>query len=408
MSRLRKNDQRPTKMKLGNPSILFSIRNPFTGRPTPSSKLDHIGKHFLSSRNFEEQYISNRMSLSSDKEKYPYNLIDVDCNLLHDDLTSFASSSTVDHLSHFKILSHPSTAYSNIQAVFSPSSTIEEAERFHSILHQTSPDACNNIEVKMSVGVHPYHTGLKDIGELLDVRSEVSERIRTLLSKDKDYKLISCIGEMGLDYSEGFPERVHQLPWFRYQLSLAKEYNLPMFIHERLAFEDTTRLIDEIFPEGINESSDIIIHCFTGQRDECREYISRGYFISVSGYILKSGEGPEEVCSCLRDGIIPLERLMIETDAPYMGFSTCRDSYFDIEKQISEEFQALKAKKKKSLIKSTYPNVPSALPKVFEHVLKCLNEGRLERGEIELSKEDAAQIIYKNSVKFFGFENKII
>ena len=401
-------------MKLSGTCFVLSFRRSTTlatGRPYAAfSSTNTVIKYHASSRYFQERYASKRMSSSDtiDSEVYPHNLIDVDCNLLHADLTSLLSSSASaksTQSSHLRILSHPSTRFSNIQAVFSPSSTIDEAERIHSILQESSLDAFNDVQVKMSIGVHPYHTRVEDVGEFSNVNLKVSERVQSLLNTDRDHKWISCVGEMGLDYSEGFPDRELQLPWFKYQLNLAKEYNLPMFIHERLAFKDTIQLIDEVFPGGVNESPPIIIHCFTGGREECQEYVSRGYHISVSGFILKSGEGPEEVCSCLREGIIPLEKLMVETDAPYMGFSTCRESYFTVEKQINEEFQSLKSKKKKSLIKSTYPNVPSALPKVFEHAYKCLSEGRNERGEEELSIADTARIIYTNSANFFGFHD---
>ena len=396
-------------MKLSATCFILSLRRS-TRQYAVFSRKDSLIKHHASSSYFYGRYLSKRMSSSDtiESEMYPHNLIDVDCNLLHSDLTSLLSSSVSinnNQSSNLRILSHPATRLSNIQAVFSPSSTIDEAECFHSILQKNSPNPSHEVQVKMSVGIHPYHTRAEEVGEFLGVNPFVSERVRSLLNKDRDQKLISCIGEIGLDYSEGFPDKEFQLPWFRFQLHLAKEHNLPMFVHERLAFKDAIQLIDEVFPDGTNESPPIIIHCFTGCREECEEYISRGYYVSVSGFILKSGDGPEEVCSCLRDGIIPLDKLMLETDAPYMGFSSCRESFFDVEKQINEEFQSLKSKKKKSLIKSTYPNVPSALPKVFEHAVKCVNEGRIERGEEEVPIADAAHIIYQNSVSFFGFHN---
>jgi TatD DNase family protein len=74
----------------------------------------------------------------------------------------------------------------------------------------------------------------------------------------------------------------------------------------------------------------IIIHCFTGTKEQCVEYVKRGYYISLSGYILKeANDNCAEVLACLKEGIIPLDKLMIETDAPYMGFPDCRQLYME-------------------------------------------------------------------------------
>jgi TatD DNase family protein len=344
-----------------------------------------------------------------EKTKQPFPLIDVDCNLLHEDLTSMLSDSPheiyQEILPNLRILHHPSTVASNVRGIFSPSSTIDEAEQFHAILSKSSLENRNNIDVRMSVGVHPYHA--EEAGNLSEIEAEIAQRISTLMKTDNvntDTKsFITCIGEAGLDYSEGFPDKEKQLPWFEFQLRLAREYNLPLFLHERLAFDDTVALIDKIFPEK-DKCPPIIIHCFTGTKNECEKYIERGYHISVSGYIQKNGDGPEEAKACLRDGVIPMNKLMIETDAPYMGFKGCRESYFEIEAEINAEFQALKSKKRKGLVKGIYPNVPSSLPMVLETTVDLLNEGRTERGETLLSTEDAAKIFHKNSVNFFGIQ----
>lgn len=345
-----------------------------------------------------------------DQMKQPFPLIDVDCNLLHEDLTSMLAESSNDIYQatpspNLRILHHPSTTASNIQGVFSPSSTIDEAENFHSILLESTKESRNNIDIRMSVGIHPYHA--EEAGEFTnDLESITLHRIEELLERDKLHEtgFITCIGEMGLDYSEGFPASNKQLPWFDFQLRLAKKYNLPLFIHERLAFDDTVSLIDEVFPD-INSCPPIIIHCFTGTKEECKKYIERGYYVSVSGYILKNGDGPDEVKACLRDGIIPVDKLMIETDAPYMGFNGCRNTYYEVEAEVNADFQALNGKKRKRLIKGTYPNVPGSLPKVLGYAVELLNEGRRDRNDVELSIEEAARLFFQNSVSFFRIQS---
>jgi len=346
--------------------------------------------------------------------KQPFPLIDVDCNLLHQDLTALLGDFSGPNdfyekasSANLRILHHPSTIASNIIGVFSPSSTIEESENMHSQLVKSTKESRNFIDVRMGVGVHPFN--VEEVGELSEVETETAKRIGALMETDKaddGYGYITCVGETGLDYSEGFPSREKQLPWFEFQLNLAKKFNLPLFLHERLAFNDTVALIDKIFPQKYPRPP-IIIHCFTGTKEECQLYISRGYYISVSGYILKSGEGPDEVRACLREGIIPLDKLMIETDAPYMGFSSCRESYYQIEVKTNDDFLNLNSKKRKRLVKGIYPNVPSSLPKVLDCVVELVNEGREERAsEDEIRFEDAAKTLFSNSIKFFGMRTE--
>lgn len=353
----------------------------------------------MTSGTSESKYSGEGVQTFISDSKNPYPLIDVDCNLLHEDLTSLLQEETCfsNTDEHLRILKHPSTIAANIQSVFSPTSTIEESEKLHQILFDNKSD----IGIRMSVGVHPYHAE-EDLTP--DLEQDTRNRVEKLMKDDEGY--ITCIGEAGLDYSEGFPERKFQLPWFKLQLQLSKKYNLPLFIHERLAFEDTIALIDEEFPDAENNDyPPIIIHCFTGTQEECKMYVERGYFLSVSGYILKNGKGPEEVQACLRNGIIPLDKLMIETDAPYMGFNGSRDSYYQVETAFNEDFQALNGKKRKRLLKGIYPNVPSSLPLVLEESVKLINEGRKERGEDEIEIGDAAELFYKTSANFFRFQD---
>lgn len=327
-------------------------------------------------------------------------LVDIDCNLLHKDLMSVMGTvstldmnETLDNLPDaFKILHHPSITQSNIIAMLSPSSTIEESESSVNLLESSTVEQRNNILVKTTVGVHPYHTL-----EAGAPTSETLDRLRSLLDKPNTRQFISCIGETGLDYSEGFPDKEHQLPWFQAQLDLSFEYNLPVFLHERLAFGDTLKCIDKAAEkhEGKNVPR-IIVHCYTGSFVECVEYMKRGYYLSVSGYINKQGEENDEVRRCLREGIVPLDRLMIETDSPYLGFALNKDSFFEAE---GASFASLNAKKKKRL-KSLYPNVPSSLPLVLKAACDELNCGREKRGESLLSLEELADCTTKNAISF--------
>lgn len=324
-------------------------------------------------------------------------LVDVDCNLLHKDLLSVMDSiSSLDIdpeiPEELHILHHPSIATSGIVAMISPSSTIDESVRSVHILESSTDQQKNHISVKTTVGVHPYsaHTNTNNLSE-----------IRALLDKPNSNQYISCIGETGLDYSEGFPEKSYQIPVFLAQLDLAFEYNLPVFLHERLAFADTLRCIDEVTQNHPGKAiPKIIVHCFTGTYDECVAYMQRGYYTSISGYVIKPGEGGDELRKCLRDGIVPLDKLMLETDSPYMGFPGNKDSFFHAE---GGSFLNLPSKKRKRLM-SMYPNVPSSLPLVLMAVHDAINVGREQRGEVKLSIQELAQTTTNNAIKFFGLD----
>jgi len=333
-------------------------------------------------------------------------LIDVDCNLLHPDLLNISSQlvsgkdATADEqVKPTDILYHSSTKKANIVGVLSPASTIEE-----SIKSLDLPEECNKIQIKITAGIHPYHTEEiepPNMEEDNEVPSPSLQQLQSLLKENS--KRVACVGECGLDYSEGFPEKEFQIPWFQAQIDLAYKFNLPLFLHERLAFEDTLELLDNASTKEEHKSCHppkIIIHCFTGTNVECKEYIARGYYISLSGFLLKQPMG-DEIRQCLVEGVIPLEKLMIETDAPYMGFKSCRDEYLECE---AEALEKLNGKKRKRLRTSIYPNVPSSLVRVLEAVTEALNEGRIQREEEVLDKEQVAIMCTKNAIDFFGFK----
>lgn len=324
-------------------------------------------------------------------------LIDVDCNLLHPALLSLISEDNADPR---EILKHKSTIDAGIVAVLSPSSTLEESERSIALASSNKCDPDNNIddctpiEIRTTVGIHPYHTH-----ELMCTTENITRLNNLVFEGGND---VVCVGECGLDYSEGFPGKDIQIPWLHAQLDLAFELQKPLFFHERLAFKDFMTALDDA--EKRNDGCDFppaIIHCFTGTKDECRAYLQHGFYIGITGFLNKQVDGAKVIQEILSEGIIPLDRLMIETDAPYLGFEGCRDSYFEAE---GEAFSGLPSKKRKKLLKTTYPNVPSSLPMVLRAVTEHLNKGRASRGEALFSEDDVASASFNNAVRFFGFE----
>jgi len=318
-------------------------------------------------------------------------LIDVDCNLLHRDMISLQKIETSDP---WNIIKEDAVKNCNIISMLSPSSTIAESERGLELLKEHPPP----LHIKTTVGVHPYHVNDESLvfsedGDKITL-DEQKKKLKSIILADRDEStktFCAAVGECGLDVSDGFPPLEDQIPWFEMQIEIAKEVDLPLFVHERLAFDKAIELLDKVD----SSETPVIIHCFTGTKEECKSYIERGYYVSISGYILKeSNSNYAEVVSCLEEGVIPLDKLMIETDAPYMGFDGCRQLYLECNQ---EYVSSLNAKKRKRLQQSIYPNVPSSLPMVLKKVTECL-----QKHDSSLTIENVGEMTTANARKFFG------
>ena len=309
-------------------------------------------------------------------------IIDVDCNLWHDDLKSLLHNDKPP----LSILQEDAIEKANIIAILSPSSTIQQANNGLELLKTWSHD---KLPILTTVGVHPYHVHDSDIltnepSKLVTYYDEMKKLVQD------NPTLVCAIGECGLDGSPGFPPIPDQIPWFQLQIQLAQELHLPLFVHERAAFDDTMELLQHF-------TGKVIIHCFTGTVQECQAYIRRGYSISVSGYICKPTDSDDDTRACLSQHSIPLSKLMLETDAPYMGFAGCRQLY--LEKNVNQQSTTntqMNSKQRKRLQQGTYPNVPSSLPMVLEQVATLMG----------IPKEEVAQQTTSNAMAFFGFQRQ--
>jgi TatD DNase family protein len=154
--------------------------------------------------------------------------------------------------------------------------------------------------IRFSVGIHPHNAG-RFANRIPDVASSVRDAVRR--------ERAVAIGEVGLDYHYDFSPRAVQQQVFEAQSALARELSLPIIIHTREATEDTFRVL--------KEAGDLrgVFHCFTGDVAMARAALDLGFFVSLAGIVTfpKAGE--------LRDvaRLIPLDRLLVETDAPYLA-----------------------------------------------------------------------------------------
>ena len=142
-------------------------------------------------------------------------------------------------------------------------------------------------------GVHPHEASHGcEIGGL-----------RELL---QDTKCVA-LGEIGLDYHYDFSPREVQRDCFARQLELSRELDMPVIVHDREAHEDTLKLLKEYRPSGV-------VHCFSGSWEFAQEILRLGMYIGIGGAVtFRNAKKPLEVAAN-----IPLDRLLLETDAPYM------------------------------------------------------------------------------------------
>ncbi len=150
-----------------------------------------------------------------------------------------------------------------------------------------------------TVGVHPHLS--KDWGP--DTLAE----LRKLASHEK----VKAIGETGLDYNRNYSPRAVQRLAFERQISLAGELKLPLFLHERDAHDDFLAILKPYR----RELGDIVVHCFTGSERQLDAYLDMDLHIGITGWICDERRGLHLQELVKR---IPLNRMMIETDAPYL------------------------------------------------------------------------------------------
>lgn len=147
-----------------------------------------------------------------------------------------------------------------------------------------------------AIGIHPH--------EAADAKESDLEELRALYSNEK----VVAVGEIGLDYHYDFSPREVQLEFFEKQIILANELSLPVIVHDREAHEDTMNLLKKHKPKGV-------VHCFSGSAEMAKEVLKLGMYIGLGGAVtFKNARKPLEVAA-----IVPEDKLLLETDCPYMA-----------------------------------------------------------------------------------------
>ena len=194
-------------------------------------------------------------------------------------------------------------------------------------------------------GIHPHYA---DTFEMSNI-----EEIKALSS----HPSVKAIGETGLDFNRNYSKKENQILCFKSQIEIAQELNLNLFLHQRDAHKDFMDCFN-----NIDLKANAVVHCFTEDKEKFYEYLDRGFWIGFTGWICEPLRGKHMIDLI---SSMPLDRIMIETDSPYL-----------LPKNLK-----IKGRR----------NEPKFIIEVAKRIASLQNK----------SLEDIAQIFFENSLKFF-------
>jgi len=206
----------------------------------------------------------------------------------------------------------------NVTRVVITGTSLEDSKKAQRMCTELTTQAGNEIgggDVKVSLpelfhtaGVHPHNakqfSAEGNGGTIAQLQQTFAESDRCV-----------AVGETGLDYNRMKSPKEAQIDSFAAHVAYAQASGRNLFLHERDAFEDFVAVLDAEFGRSLVPPVDVCVHCFTGNESELKEYIDRGFFIGFTGCVCDDKRGIH-----LRQllPLVPRDRLMIETDAPYM------------------------------------------------------------------------------------------
>jgi TatD DNase family protein len=263
----------------------------------------------------------------------PSSLIDIGANLTH---ASFEPD--LDEVLH-------SARHAGVEQLVITGASIEGSEAAIQLASQH--------KLYATAGIHPHHASEASHDNMMRLRELVSD------------PHVKAVGETGLDYFRNFSPKEDQIRSFEGHIELAIDTGLPMFLHERDAHEDFAAIL----APHRDKLKRVVVHCFTGDETALSAYIDLDCYIGITGWIADERRGTH-LASLV--GSIPPDRLLIETDAPYL---------------MPRNIQP-KPKHRR--------NEPGYLTYVCQAVSDCLEE----------SYEDVARRTTRNARRFFGLKDQ--
>ena len=213
------------------------------------------------------------------KSRPPF--IDIGVNLTHDQLLD-----NIDKVINDMIDANVNNAIITSSCIDETYKALEIIDKYPSIFYTT-------------VGFHPHNA------------KEFKESNISIIKKLLENKHVVAIGECGLDFYREYSTKREQVNCFEHHLFLASETKKPLFLHERDAFND----FYDMLKNHCDNLQNFVVHCFTGNKSNLIKYLDLGAYIGLTGWLTDTNRG-----SHLKDIIkfIPHDRIMIETDAPYL------------------------------------------------------------------------------------------
>ncbi|KJH45891.1 hydrolase, TatD family [Dictyocaulus viviparus] len=301
-------------------------------------------------------------SLKTVQRLVPYELIDIGANLGHpsykQDLGDVLNRARQAGVSKLII-----------------TGTTEKISEESMVLAETMPDF-----LYFTAGIHPH-----------DAKDFSDNSINTLKSLQNHCQCVA-VGECGLDFNRNFSpqdvqkyvfkKQVVQLPTHIFRVELACELKKPLFIHEREAHQDMVNILSEVG----DRLPPAVVHCFTGTEEEAKKYIEMGLYIGLTGFLWKD-RLQNGVQAALKNATIPLDRILIETDAPFM-YPKINDKKLPV--SVKEAFS--EPTKQLHKFASFNRNEPCALAAVCEMIAAF----------IKIDPTEVAEITTANAKRVFG------
>jgi len=195
-----------------------------------------------------------------------------------------------------------------------------------------------------AVGVHPHF--VKD-----DWNDKTLDQLEELVKLPE----VVAVGECGLDYLRDYSPRELQETTFKKQVQLAVRYQKALLIHERESHQG----ILDVLKDFESTLPPVVIHCFTGTPEQLKVYIEKGFYIGVTGFVCKEKHG-ESLRKSIKDGTLPLNRIVVQTNAPYMTPNTPREEIDPVSQTLLDHCFA--------------DNEPCTLSIIVRCIAKCLSQ----------------------------------
>lgn len=215
-----------------------------------------------------------------------------------------------------------------------------------------------------AVGIHPHF--VKD-----DWSDKALEALEDLVKLPE----VVAVGETGLDFKRDYSPRELQQTAFQKQVQLAVRYQKALLVHER----DSHEAVLNILKEYESSLPSVVIHCFTGTAEEIKNHVERGYYIGVTGFICKEKYG-QGLRDAIKDGTLPLNRIIVQSNAPYMVPNIPRDEMDPVSQTLLDAcFE---------------DNEPCTLSLVIRCIAKCLSQ----------EPRHVADVCTETALKVFRFQ----